>query len=148
MRRAFTLLEVLIALAVFALAAVGLGAAYLNVLNTYALIEQSAKRDDEVTFARAALHAEPEREKAEEGGEFTSTDNRRVRWSATIEPTNVADLFTVTFTCEVDDPLQAKPQVIKETYRLLRPTWSDPAEREKLRAEARDRILELQGKLK
>lgn len=146
MRRAFTLLEVLIALSVFALAAVGLGAAYLNVLNTYAIIEQSARQDDEVAFARAALHAEPDREKAEEGGEFTSTDNRRVRWSATIEPTNVADLFSVTFTCEVDDPERPEPQVTKETYRLLRPTWSEGDEREKLRTEARDRILEFQGK--
>ncbi len=146
-RRAFTLLEVLVALAIFALAAIVLGAAYANVLISYADLNRVDERHEDVRFARAALLAEADREKAEEGAEFESGEGRRVRWRAEIEPTNVADLFAVTFVCEVADPAELRPREIVQTFRLLRPTWSDAAERETLRAEARDRILEYQGRL-
>lgn len=145
--RAFTLLEVLVALAIFAMAAIALGAAYANVLISYADLNRVDERHEDVRFARAALLAEAEREKAEEGAEFESGEGRRVRWRAEIEPTNVADLFAVTFICEVTEPAELRPREIVQTFRLLRPTWSDAAERETLRAEARDRILEYQGRL-
>jgi general secretion pathway protein I len=145
--RAFTLLEVLVALAIFAMAAIALGAAYANVLISYADLNRVDERHEDVRFARAALLAEADRENAEEGAEFESGDGRRVRWRAEIEPTNVADLFAVTFVCEVEVPGEMRPREIVQTFRLLRPTWSDAAERETLRAEARDRILEYQGRL-
>jgi general secretion pathway protein I len=145
--RAFTLLEVLVALAIFAMAAIALGAAYANVLISYADLNRVDERHEDVRFARAALLAEADRENAEEGAEFESGEGRRVRWRAEIEPTNVADLFAVTFVCEVEVPGEMRPREIVQTFRLLRPTWSDAAERETLRAEARDRILEYQGRL-
>jgi general secretion pathway protein I len=64
-----------------------------------------------------------------------------------VEPTNVADLFAVTFTCEITVPSEPKPEIIEERFRLLRPTWSEPAERDKLRTEAKTRIQELRQKL-
>lgn len=143
--RAFTLLEVLVALSIFALAAVVLGAAYVNVLTSYAAVARFGRIDEDVRFARATLSAEPDRERAEEGGDFESAQGRRVRWTAEIEPAGVADLFTVTFRCEVTEPGTSQPQEVTEVFRLLRPTWSEALERETLRAEARTRILEYQG---
>ena len=35
------------------------------------------------------------------------------------------------------------PQKLAQDFRVLRPTWSDPAERDKLRQDARQRIQEL-----
>jgi general secretion pathway protein I len=145
-RDGFTLLEVLVALAIFAMASIALGAAYINVLTSYAVVNRVAERDEEVRFARTALLAEANRDTAEEGAEFESTDGRRVRWSSVIESTNVADLFQVTFTCEVTSSADPRPRVVTQTFRVLRPTWSDAAERETLRAEARDRILQFQAK--
>ncbi len=142
---AFTLLEVLVALAVFALAAVVLGSAYMNVLNSYAIVSRSREADEDARFARWQLLAEADLKKAEEGGEFDSTGNRRVRWSAAATPTGTADLFTVTFNCEIADPLQSDRQKVTETFMLLRPTWSDPTERSKLRLDAQNRIAALQG---
>lgn len=146
--RGFTILEVMIALAIFAAAAIALGAAYLNVLSGYAVVNRLAERDDDVKFARAALLAEADRETAEQGAEFESAEGRRVRWSATIEATNVADLFQVTFSCELTDPSTIKPFVVTQAFRVLRPTWSDAAERETLRNEARDRIAQFQSQLR
>ena len=142
-RRGFTLLEVLVALSIFALAAVVLGTAYVNVLNSYAVASRLNEGREEVSFARSLLLAEAELKKVEEGGEFDSVEQRRVRWTAKVEPTSTADLFQVSFVCDVTLPSPAKPLHVEETFLTLRPTWSEAADREKLRADARTRIEEL-----
>ncbi len=143
-RSAFTLVEVMVALAIFAMAAIVLGASYVNVLMGYAVVNRAPHADADLYFARAALQAEADRETAEEGDEFESANGRRVRWSAVITPLNVADLFEVTFTCELTDSGETQPRVVTQTFRLLRPTWSEGEDRETLRTEARDRIIEYQ----
>ncbi len=148
MRRAFTLLEVLVALAIFALGAIVLGGAYLNVLNAYDSAQRGSQNDQDVRFARAQLLAEPDHDKAEQGGDFESADGRRVRWHAKIESTVTADLFQVTFTCELGSTSGGALPTVTETFTVLRPTWADPVEESKLRQEAADRIAQLQGRNK
>ncbi|MEO6874272.1 MAG: prepilin-type N-terminal cleavage/methylation domain-containing protein [Opitutaceae bacterium] len=148
MRRAFTLLEVLVALAIFAMAAVVLAAAYLNVLNAYETVSRGNQSDEDVRFARSLLLAEPDHDKAEQGADFTTTTGRLVKWHATIETTTMADLFTVTFVCELGDVAGTGSQTVTETFSLLRPTWSDPTVNSKLQQDAQDRIATLQGKEK
>lgn len=142
----FTLLEVIVALAIFALAAVVLGSAYVNVLNAYETVGRGNQMDEDVRFARAQLLAEPDHDKAEKGGDFVSPGGRAVKWHATIEPTTTADLFTVTFVCELADPAGAEAQPATEVFTVMRPTWADPAENTKLKQDAQDRIAKLQGK--
>ena len=139
----FTLIEVLIALSIFALAAVVLGAAYVNVLLSYEIAGRSTQGDEDVKFARAQLLAIADPKKIEDGGDFDSPGGRRAHWSAQIEPTETADLFLVHFLCEINDPATTDPQKIAQDFRVLRPTWSDPADRDKLRQNARQRIQEL-----
>ena len=67
-----------------------------------------------------------------------------MRWTATIEPTGQADLFAVTFECEIAGRATASEQKTREVFRVLRPTWSIAADRATLRAASRDRILKLQ----
>jgi general secretion pathway protein I len=138
--RGFTLLEVLAALVIFALAAAVLGGAYLNVLNAYQSMARSVRQQDDLRFARELLLAEPDRRKAEEGGDFRTGDGRRVEWRAEIEPTELPDLFTVRFRCRVEEPPPAKTGEVEEVFRVLRPTWSEAEERDELRAEMRQRI--------
>jgi len=139
----FTLIEVLIALSIFAFAAVMMGASYVNVLLSYEIAARSTQGDEDVKFARAQLLAIADPKKIEEGGDFDSTGGRRVHWSAQIEPTETADLFLVHFLCEINDPATPEAQKVAQDFRVLRPTWSDPAERDKLRQDARQRIQEL-----
>jgi general secretion pathway protein I len=145
MRRAFTLVEVLVALAIFGLGAVVLGAAYVNVLTAYDLAEKGNQSDPDVRFARALLLAEPDHDKAEKGGDFDGGNGRRVQWHATIESTSVTDLFQVTFVCELPDSNGGSQPAVTETFTVLRPTWSEPVENSKLRNGAIERIRELQG---
>ena len=149
LRRGFTLLEVLVSLAIFAMAAVVLASAYLNILNGYDIAARSNGSDADVAFARSLILNEPDRKKLEQGGEFDGAEGRHVRWSVEIASTNEADLFNVTFTCEIaatSDQREAQKTV--ETFTLLRPTWSiDPAEHDKLREDAKTRILQIQQQL-
>jgi general secretion pathway protein I len=145
--RGFTLLEVLVALVVFAVAAVALGSAYVNVLTAYDLAGKGNSRDENIRFARSMLLAEPDRKKAETGDDFETPDNARVRWHATIEPTDTADLFRVTFVCETSNtgPGPTRPPRT-ETFMLLRPTWSEGGDAAKLHAKAKERIQEINQK--
>jgi general secretion pathway protein I len=145
-QRGFTVLEVLIALAVFVGAAAVLGATYLNIMNGYAQIEAEGDYKTDVKFARAALLAEPDLETAEKGADFESVASRHVTWKATIAPTETTDLFAITFECEINAPDLKEPLRETEHFRLLRPTWSKPEDRDKLRSEARTRIQQLQTK--
>jgi general secretion pathway protein I len=142
---AFTLIEVLVSLAIFAMGAVVLGATYVNVLNSYAVIARSHDSDEDARFACAQLLAEPDIQKAQTGDQFDSTGSRHVVWTSTIEPTTTPDLFTVTFQCEIDDPALKEPKKITQIFMLLRPTWSVAADRSKLFQDAKDRIAVIQG---
>jgi general secretion pathway protein I len=145
--RGFTLLEVLVALAIFALAAIVLGSAYVNILTSYDVLTRNSSVSEDVAFARQLVLSEPDRTKLEKGGEFDGVGGRRVHWMVEILSTTTADLFTVNFTCEIDEPGKTTPDKTAQTFMLLRPTWSiDQAERDKLRQDSRARIQELQAK--
>jgi len=145
--RGFTLLEVLMALVIFALAATVLAGAYLNVINSYSILARGNQLDSDLAYARSLVVLEPDIKKLENGGEFDTTDNRHAKWSVDVQPTTTADLFTVTFTCEFTGTSGGESQKNVETFMLLRPTWSiDPAARGQLRLDTKNRILELQAK--
>jgi len=139
------MIEVLAALMIFGLTAVVLGAAYLNVLNSYAVAEQSNASEADIYFARSQLLTQSDLTTAETGAEFDD-DKRHIKWTAEIDPANTTDLFTVIFTCVVTDPVAKGPQTYVETFMLLRPTWSDPTAQSTLRQAAASRIAVLQGR--
>src|SRR3954470_10348335 len=93
---AFTLVEVLVSLAIFAVAAVVLGAAYVNILVNYQAMRAWSSDREELAYARATLLAEPDRTKAERGGELALLAGGNLRWKATIADLPRADLFQVT----------------------------------------------------
>ncbi len=144
MRRGFTVIEVLIATAILFGAVVVLAAAYLDVLNSYSRMEAGADHNNDLKFARSIVMTEPDLEVVEKGGDFETASGHRVTWKAAVEATTVADLFDVVFECEIAAAELKQPVRMVERFRLLRPTWSKSDDREKLRAEARTRIQELQ----
>lgn len=136
----FTLIEVLVSLAIFALAAVVLSAAYLNVLGSYRAIGERQRTDEEWKLLRLAVISEPERAKVEAGGSLRLADGREVPWTARVESTEVADLFRVVLDGEAPSGNGAEAWRRQQVLHLLRPSWSDPAEREELRERSRQRL--------
>lgn len=137
MRRAFTLIEVLISLAILGLAAVALGAAYANTLAAHAAIAQRATGGSAMDFLRDQILNEPERDKVEKGGDLALPDDRRLRWEARIEEAAVPDLFKVTVTARLSGGDLRTEVEETETLMVLRPTWSDGQRREQLRSDWR-----------
>lgn len=135
----FTLVEVLISLAIFAMGAVIISAGYLNVLSSYEASARRQRGDEDWKLVRAAVLAESDRVKVEEGGPLALADGRSLRWSAEIEPAEVADLFAVTLAAETEGGAAAETWSRRERIMLLRPGWSEPGEREELRAAAKSR---------
>lgn len=140
--KGFTLIEVLVSLAVFALAAVVLSAAYLNVLSSYQAAARRQQSDEDWRWVRAAVLTEPERVKLEQGGQVALPGGRNVPWTVEIEPTEIADLFTVVLRASFEQPPQGEAAEREEKFMVLRPGWSDPAERDKLRAATKARLEE------
>jgi general secretion pathway protein I len=147
---AFTIIEVLVALAIFLLASIMLASAYVNILNGYAIAGRSQERDDDIAFARQELLLAKDLTTAQAGDEFdtpqTPTDlPRHVKWTADVEPTAIPDLFTVTLSLVITKPGGGQ-DAQNETFTLLRPTWSDPTDRTSLRQQETTRIMQLQGR--
>jgi general secretion pathway protein I len=139
-RGGFTLIEVLVSLAIFALAAVVLGATYVNVLLNYRTAGRRLGDDQNVRLVRALVIGEPDRTVVAAGGDLPLPDNGTVHWEAKVEEAEVADLFKVSLHCETrtNDGADVPPH--DETFILLRPTWSDPAIRDQLRQTATERL--------
>ncbi len=138
--RGFTLVEVLASIAILAMAAVVLGAAYVNTLNAHHAVAVRATTGHEIDYLRDALLNEPERENVEKGGEVTLPDNRRLQWDAVVEEASVPDLFKVVVRGRVSASAKIEESSFEESLMLLRPTWSDPAKREQLRTDWAKRI--------
>ena len=140
--RAFTLLEVLLSVALFAIAVVMLAGAYVNVLDSVESVRSDRAFEQELRWIREKVLLEPDLDKVEEGDETPTPDFGNARWEVTVEPTGVADLFLISLHVEMegndDEPLREA----NEQFMVLRPGWSEPLERDKLRNEARSRIEE------
>ncbi|MCW5548593.1 MAG: prepilin-type N-terminal cleavage/methylation domain-containing protein [Opitutaceae bacterium] len=130
-RAAFTLLEVLVGIAILALAAVVLGAAYTNTLQAQHAVGRPDAGSEAWPYLSAVILTETTRETLEEGGEMELPDGRRLRWAAQIEAMPVPDLYRVSLTGRHFDT----GREFERRLMLLRPTWSAPIERDKLREE-------------
>jgi len=136
---AFTLVEVLVSLAIFSLAAVALSSAYLNVISGYRDSETQRDRHENWSLVRLQVLIEPDRSEIESGGQITLPDNSTLRWTSRIEPTELADLFALELSGEISGP-EGWSQ--NERLMLFRPGWSDPGDRDQLRETNRQRLSE------
>ncbi len=137
---AFTLVEVLLALMLFALSAVVLGAAYLNVLNSYELVRQNQAVEEDLRFIRSMVLQEEDRDELEKGGEVESLYLGRVTWRTYLEQTPTPDLFHVSVEIDYDGTDSNPARRETQHFFLLRPSWSDPAERDRVRGEMDQRF--------
>jgi len=143
-RAGFSLAEVVVGIVIFGLAAVVLGQAVVNSLNSYRISREESGEEYPFYRVRNDVFAIPDRESVEEGGEIEvplairdeeentdTTEMVRARWEAEIHPTRILDLFVldlaVTFEGEGDGT-----RSIEDSFILYRPGWSESDERERL----------------
>ncbi|MGF1453009.1 MAG: hypothetical protein ACFB21_13160 [Opitutales bacterium] len=145
---AFTLLEVLLALGLFALAA----GAFIQALTagTDMMLRQRADGAamQNVRFALRQLMRIESEEELEDGGEFTLPGDGFISWEAEIERTETVGLFRVEVTLEqeLDSPDGGfQNEEVSNTFTLFlhRPSWGDPADNSEL---IRDKELQFDNR--
>ena len=144
-RSGFSLIEVVIALAIFAMAAVVLSDTFVNALLAREKGFSNDARNRDIRAVRMQLLLEPNREDAEDGGTYETLSNGSADWKAVIEPTNVVDLFHVKFRIRFSEPQEDQEAHYEETLYLLRPVWSEPDERSNLLQEKKDTLESSRG---
>jgi len=137
---AFTLIEVLIALTVFAMAGTYLMSTFANALSAR---ERSVSDDllhADIRAVRMQLLLEPNLDDAEDGGDYPTLNHGEASWQALIEPTEIVDLFEVELTIDFSEPPEDGPNSYRENLYLLRPTWSEGDERSQLLDDKRQEL--------
>ncbi len=133
------------ALALFALAAMVLVGAYVNVLNSVESVKLDQSLEQELAFVRTQVLLEPDLANVEAGGEVPTTTYGTATWTTTVTPSDaVADLFRVDLTVSfAGDGAAVAPREVNETLYLLRTSWSQPVDRDALREATRKRLADL-----
>lgn len=144
-RAAFSLIEVVIAVAIFGMAATVLMSAFVNALLARERGVSIDLLDADIRAVRMQLLLEPNLEDAEDGDEYETLNSGEASWEASIEPTNVVDLFQVQLRISFSEPPEGLPAEHIETLYLLRPTWSESDERSDLLQEKREALEDIRG---
>jgi len=145
-----TLIEVLVALAILGLAAVGLAATHGNLLLAREAMRRLDEEDEALRLARERMLA------PDATGETAAVgkDGRRLSgrvelsgggmadWEAEIAPEGIGDLFAVTLTVRNEG---AAGEGRTQSFHLTRPSWSSEADRRALLDAARTRLGTTRG---
>ena len=136
----FSLIEVVVALALFAMASVVLTSSFVNALLAREHGQSNDLRHADIRAVRMQLLLEPNIDDAEDGDRYDTLNNGTANWQASIEPTNVIDLFEVQLSIEFSEPQEEQAATHTESLYLLRPTWSESDERSDLLQDKKDEL--------
>ncbi len=140
-RHGFSLIEVVIAVALFAAASVVLTSAFVNALLAREHGQNNSLRNDDIRAVRLQLLLEANRDDAEDGGDLETLHSGLATWRCSIEESQIVDLFKVLFEIKFSDPIEGTDKNYQESLYLLRPTWSKSDERSDLLATKRRDLL-------
>ena len=140
--KAFTLIEVLISLALFALASNIIASAFINALLARESNPSITYKDIATQTARRQLLLEPNLEDAMDGARIETLEIGEVVWTSEILPTDIVDLFECQLVIEFLDVDSEMASTYNETLFLLRPTWSVSDERSSLLQDKKDTLIE------
>ena len=121
----FTVIELLVAMGVFAMAAVFFTQAFVNTLAALDRREAQPVRTQAVQFVRSTVILEADLETFLDGGEIETLDAGTAFWNALVEPTEIPYLHEVKLTFEFSGTDQLPGWTHEETLHLLRPTWAE-----------------------
>jgi prepilin-type N-terminal cleavage/methylation domain-containing protein len=141
-RQGFSLIEVLIALALFAICSNLIASAFINALLARERDPSSTYQDIAINTVRRQLLLEKNIDDAEEGGTLTLLEKGEASWTTEIYPTDIIDLFECRFDIEFFESDNPNQDTYSETLYLLRPTWSESDERSSLLQEKKDALLD------
>ncbi|MCH8474887.1 MAG: type II secretion system GspH family protein [Opitutales bacterium] len=137
-KSAFTILEVVAALAIFAVSATVLASAYVNVLLAYQALERDHRVQQDIRNLYLEVLNIEERDDFEEGGFRTVPHLGEVNWRTELEIRGVANLFEAEIHLTFRDPETDGAVEQRRTFTLFRPDWATEEENAPLRERTRE----------
>lgn len=138
-KEGFTILEVLVAVVIFAGAATVLVASYINILSNFEASRIKTNFEEELAFVRAELQLISDVEEAMDGGEFDMGNGVSGLWYSEVEMTEVPNLFSVNMFVDMVNADGERMDLNQQFY-LLRPTWGELDEVERARQDLQERM--------
>ena len=142
-QRGFTIIEVLVALAILSTGALVLTFAFANAVNGLQRQKDNSQWENDLQFVRRQVLLAKNMEELEEGDEIETLSSGVITWEATeIEMAEVIDLFRVTVEYEIEDAPEGYEKH-SETLYLLRPAWSEgefAADRQELLQDKQEKL--------
>lgn len=120
MKRAFTLIEVTVALAIFGLAAVILSQSFLGGMLSLSSFKYDDKNIEFEEWVKREVFYKTKREDIQEGGKSELPDGREVIWESTIHEGYIAGLFKIKIHYTL---IGEKTETSYADYILYRPEW-------------------------
>ena len=100
----FSLIEVVIAIAVAGISFFLLTETFFNILLTLDSLEAQSDYQKDVRFVRREIIQIADRDELEDGGEITTLDLGQAVWEVELEETEIVDLFNVDIFIEFENP--------------------------------------------
>lgn len=138
-KQGFTILEVLVAVVIFAGAATVLVASYINILSNFEASRVKTNFDEELAYVRADLQLLSDVEEAMQGGEFDMGNGVSGTWYSEIVMTEVPNLFSVNLFVDMVNA-DGERLELNQLFFLLRPTWGEPDEVDRARQDLQERM--------
>lgn len=123
--KAFSLVEVLIALALFAISAVVFTTSITSALQVMIGFEKDIEREEDMRFLRATIPYELTKEELLAGGKLKVIHAGTVTWTATLTEENLLDFWDIA----IEYQFPNEPEPIIENYKRLAMGWMDPVDR-------------------
>lgn len=129
--KGFSLIEVTIALAIFALASVVFTQSFLGGMFSLESIKFNDAQSENVNMAYRHILAIESRDDLLKGGSMQSLNRGLLVWGASVKATDVTDLFKATIQVKFPEEKLAKKSesLIEEDFYLFRPGWSNVDEK-------------------
>ena len=133
--RAFSLIEVVVALAIFAIAIGVMAQAVNNAMFASEVVQRDTENEQFFRFAvRQVLQIE-ERAEVESGGTFPLPKGGDISWQAELQDTDILDLFHLTVDMELREDAWGSAEDLEhysESIYVWRPAWSHADDRRSL----------------
>ena len=152
--RGYLLIEVLVALALFGMAAVYLVDGAFVAARFARQMKDTREMEQDLRWVRSQIFAEPDYEKISDGEEIETLTLGEVRWETQVELSPVVDVYKVILRLEYDgsEEMGIEPGERESVMYLLRPTWSKhgdfATDRARLLQDKRDKIREIREEMR
>lgn len=123
--KGFTLIEVIVALAIFALASVVISQSFMGGLISLEKFNLLDSRDETFKLIDRRVMGIRDRGEMERGGSMKTLEKGFARWDVETSETAVEGLYKVVVHVELpDQKLEGRPYAFGDSFYLFRPEWA------------------------